>query len=118
MRTEEVLERFRRTGALLEGHFILSSGLHSPNYLQCALVLQHPSEAEAFGRALAQGYAGQSIQTVAAPAIGGLIIGYEVARQLGARFIWTERDAEGRMQLRRGFTISAGESVLVVEDVI
>jgi orotate phosphoribosyltransferase len=118
LRADEVTERFRRTGALLEGHFILSSGLHSPSYLQCALVLQHPAEAEAFGRALAGHYAGQSIQTVAAPAIGGLIIGYEVARHLGARFIWTERDAEGRMQLRRGFTLSAGESVLVVEDVI
>ena len=118
MRADEVIERFRRTGALLEGHFILSSGLHSQSYLQCALVLQHPAEAEAFGGALAQRYAGQGIQTVAAPAIGGLIIGYEVARQLGARFIWTERDAEGRMQLRRGFTLSAGESVLVVEDVI
>ncbi|HVG34428.1 MAG TPA: orotate phosphoribosyltransferase [Pyrinomonadaceae bacterium] len=118
LRADEVIERFRQTGALLEGHFILSSGLHSPNYLQCALVLQHPAEAEAFGLALAQGFAGQNIQTVAAPAIGGLIIGYEVARQLGARFIWTERDAEGRMQLRRGFTLSANESVLVVEDVI
>lgn len=118
MQADEVIERFRRTGALLEGHFILSSGLHSPNYLQCALVLQHPAESEALGRELAQGYIGQNIQTVAAPAIGGLIIGYEVARHLGARFIWTERDAEGRMQLRRGFTLSAGESVLVVEDVI
>ena len=118
MLAEEVIERFRRTGALLEGHFILSSGLHSSHYLQCALVLQHPAEAEAFGRELAQAYAGQNIQTVAAPAIGGLVIGYEVARQLGARFIWTERDAEGRMQLRRGFSLSANESVLVVEDVI
>lgn len=118
MRADEVIERFRRTGALLEGHFILSSGLHSTNYLQCALVLQHPAEAEAFGSALADHFTGQSIQTVAAPAIGGLIIGYEVARHLGCRFIWTERDAEGRMQLRRGFTVQPGESVLVVEDVI
>lgn len=118
MRADEVLERFRRTGALMEGHFILSSGLHSSNYLQCALVLQHPAEAEAFGRALAAEFAGRAIQTVAAPAIGGLIIGYEVARHLGARFIWTERDAEGSMQLRRGFNVNQGESVLVVEDVI
>jgi orotate phosphoribosyltransferase len=102
----------------MEGHFILSSGLHSASYLQCALVLQHPAEAEALGRALAAHFAGQRIQTVAAPAIGGLIIGYEVARSLGARFIWTERDAEGRMQLRRGFSVQQGESVLVVEDVI
>ena len=118
MRADEVIERFRRTGALMEGHFILSSGLHSSNYLQCALVLQHPAEAEAFGRALAGQFANQTIETVAAPAIGGLIIGYEVARHLHARFIWTERDAEGRMQLRRGFSVSEGESVLVVEDVI
>ena len=114
----EVIERFRRTGALLEGHFILSSGLHSHVYLQCALVLQHPSEAEAFGRALAQQFKGQNILAVASPAIGGLVIGYEVARSLGARFIWTERDADGAMRLRRGFTVSPGEEILVVEDVI
>jgi orotate phosphoribosyltransferase len=118
LRAEEVIERFKRTGALLEGHFILTSGLHSSQYLQCALVLQHPAEAEAFGSALASLFQGQRIETVVAPAIGGLIIGYEVARQLKARFIWTERDAEGRMVLRRGFTVRPGESTLVVEDVI
>lgn len=118
MQADEVIERFKRTGALLEGHFILSSGLHSPNYLQCALVLQYPAEAEAFGRALTERYQGEAVVTVAAPAIGGLIIGYEVARSLGARFIWTERDGAGTMTLRRGFSISRGESVLVVEDVI
>ena len=118
MRAEEVIERFRRTGALLEGHFILSSGLHSTKYLQCALLLQHPAEAEAFGSALAARFQDQRIETVAAPAIGGLIIGYEVARHLKARFIWTERDGEGRMTLRRGFTVRPGESILVVEDVI
>ena len=117
MKTEEVIERFRRTGALLEGHFVLSSGLHSTNYLQCALLLQHPAEAARFGEALAGHFLGQRIETVAAPAIGGLIIGYEVARFLGARFIWTEREA-GRMTLRRGFTVRPGESVLVVEDVV
>lgn len=117
MNQEEVIERFRRTGALLEGHFILTSGLHSPQYLQCALVLQHPAEAEAFGRAIANNFQGQSIETVAAPAIGGLIIGHETARSLGARFIWTERD-DGRMTLRRGFHVRRGETVLVVEDVI
>lgn len=117
MRAEEVIERFRRTGALLEGHFILSSGLHSTNYLQCALLLQHPAEAARFGQALADQFRDERIETVAAPAIGGLVIGYEVARSLGARFIWTEREA-GAMTLRRGFTIRQGESVLVVEDVI
>ncbi len=118
MRSDEVIERFRRTGALLEGHFVLSSGLHSTSYLQCALVLQSPNEAEAFGRALANSFQEQGIQTVASPAIGGLIIGYEVARALGARFIWTERDATGQMTLRRGFTVDKDEKVLVVEDVV
>jgi orotate phosphoribosyltransferase len=118
MRSEEVIERFRRTGALLEGHFILTSGLHSSVYLQCALVLQHPPEAEAFARALAGQFAGRGIQTVVAPAIGGIVIGYETARALGARSLWTERDAAGAMTLRRGFGVRAGESVLVVEDVI
>ncbi|MGI9108280.1 MAG: orotate phosphoribosyltransferase [Pyrinomonadaceae bacterium] len=117
MRAEEVIERFRRTGALLEGHFILTSGLHSSNYLQCALVLQHPREAEAFAAAIAKQFAGQRIETVVAPAIGGIVIGHEVARSLNARSIWTERE-EGRMTLRRGFTVRSGESVLVVEDVI
>ncbi|MDT7605358.1 MAG: orotate phosphoribosyltransferase [Acidobacteriota bacterium] len=117
MRTEEVLERFKRTGALLEGHFVLSSGLHSTHYLQCALVLQHPSEAEALARAIAARFEGERVETVAAPAIGGIVIGYEVARALGARSIWTEREV-GRMTLRRGFNVRAGESVLVVEDVI
>jgi orotate phosphoribosyltransferase len=113
----EVIERFRRTGALLEGHFILTSGLHSTNYLQCALVLQHPPEAEALGRALAERFAGEGVETVAAPAIGGIVIGWEVARALGARSIWTEREA-GRMTLRRGFAVRPGERVLVVEDVV
>lgn len=117
MRSEEVIERFRRTGALLEGHFVLSSGLHSTHYLQCALVLQHPPEAEALARAIAARFQGETVETVAAPAIGGIVIGYEVARALGAKSIWTEREA-GRMTLRRGFTLRPGESVLVVEDVI
>ena len=118
MRAEEVIERFKRTGALLEGHFILSSGLHSTLYLQCALLLQHTSEAIAFGEALAAHFVGQGIETVASPAIGGIVIGYEVARQLGARFIWTEREAGQQMTLRRGFTARSGERVLVVEDVV
>ena len=111
------MELFRKTGALLEGHFKLSSGLHSTVYLQCALVLQFPDHAEAFGRALAEKFQGQGIQLVASPAIGGIVIGHEVARALGARFIWTERDA-GEMTLRRGFRVAAGEKTLIVEDVI
>jgi orotate phosphoribosyltransferase len=117
MRESEVIERFTRTGALLTGHFILTSGLHSSSYLQCALVLQHPAEAEAFGRAIAALFAGQRIDTVAAPAIGGIIIGWETARALGVRSLWTERD-NGTMTLRRGFTIRPNENVIVVEDVI
>ena len=118
MQAEEVLGRFRRTGALLEGHFILSSGLHSSQYLQCALLLEHPSEAAAFGRALAERFQGQGIEIVASPAIGGIIIGYEVARTLDVKFIWTEREPGGSMTLRRGFSVQPGEKVLVVEDVI
>jgi orotate phosphoribosyltransferase len=117
VKQEEVIERFRRTGALLEGHFVLTSGLHSTKYLQCALVLQYPAEAESFGRAIAERFRGQNVETVVAPAIGGIIIGWEVARALGVRSIWTERE-EGRMILRRGFTVRPGEKVLVVEDVI
>lgn len=117
MNAEQVIDQFRTTGALLEGHFQLSSGLHSTVYLQCALVLQFPDKAESFGRAIAEHYQGQGIQLVASPAIGGIVIGHEVARALGARFIWTERDA-GEMTLRRGFTVSRGEKTLVVEDVI
>lgn len=112
-----MIQKFRETGALLEGHFVLSSGLHSAVYLQCALVLQHPREAEALGRAIAEKFQTENIGTVASPAIGGLIIGHEVARALGARFIWTERE-NGTMVLRRGFSVSAGERVLVVEDVV
>ena len=117
MTAEEVIQKFRQTEALLEGHFVLSSGLHSAVYLQCALVLQHPREAAAFGAEFAEQFGSERIQTVASPAIGGLIIGHEVARALGARFIWTERE-NGQMVLRRGFSVSPGERVLVVEDVV
>ncbi|HVS81759.1 MAG TPA: orotate phosphoribosyltransferase [Pyrinomonadaceae bacterium] len=117
MKAEEVIDRFKSAGALLEGHFILSSGLHSPVYLQCAIALQSTAVAEEFGAAIAEQFRSQKIETVASPAIGGIVIGYEVARQLGVRFIWTERE-QGRMTLRRGFSVSKGERVLVVEDVI
>ena len=117
MNAEQVIDQFRTTGALLEGHFQLSSGLHSTVYLQCALVLQFPDNAESFGRAIAEQYQEQGIQLVASPAIGGIVIGHEVARALGARFVWTEREA-GEMTLRRGFSVSQGEKTLVVEDVI
>ena len=120
-----ILELFRSTGAYLEGHFRLSSGLHSAGYLQCALVLQHPPAAEKLGRQLAEDLrriaaeeAGR-IALVVSPALGGLIIGHEVARALGTRFVFTERDAAtGKMTLRRGFTVAPGETVVVVEDVV
>ena len=117
MQTEDVIERFKATGALLDGHFVLSSGLHSANYLQCALVLQVPAQAEEFGRAIAEHFRSDNIELVASPAIGGIVIGHEVARALGARFIWTERE-NGRMSLRRGFSVLPGERTLVVEDVV
>ncbi|HEX5889711.1 MAG TPA: orotate phosphoribosyltransferase [Pyrinomonadaceae bacterium] len=117
MDPEKVIDEFKQTGALLEGHFQLTSGLHSTVYLQCARVLQFPEKAEAFGRAIAQQFADSGIELVASPAIGGIVIGHEVARALGARFIWTEREG-GEMTLRRGFTVSPGETTLVVEDVI
>ena len=117
MNSEQVIDQFKTTGALLEGHFQLSSGLHSTVYLQCALVLQFPEHAEAFGRASAYKYRLEGIQLVASPAIGGIVIGHEVARALGARFVWTERES-GQMTLRRGFTVSPAEKTLVVEDVI
>ena len=115
--TNSVLEHFRATDALLEGHFVLSSGLHSPKYLQCALALQDPADARRFGEAIAANYSGEIIDTVASPAIGGLVIGFAVAQAFGARFLWTERQ-DGVMTLRRGFTITKGERILVVEDVI
>ncbi len=119
---DAVLELFRSKGAYLQGHFRLSSGLHSPEYLQCALVLQHPEAAEELGTRLAaklREIAGQQIDVVASPALGGLIIGHEVARALGPRFIFTERDtATGKMVFRRGFTVSPGEKAVVIEDVI
>jgi orotate phosphoribosyltransferase len=114
---KQVIEKFKTTGAMLEGHFILSSGLHSNVYLQCALVLQFPDQAEQLGRAIAERFQAKGIQLVASPAIGAIVIGHEVARALGARFVWTERE-NGKMILRRGFTVSPNEKTLVVEDVI
>ena len=117
MQPQEVIEKFKTAGALLEGHFVLTSGLHSTTYLQCALVLQDPARAEMFGRAIAEHFQNANIQLVVSPAIGGIIIGHEVARGLGVRFLWTERE-DGRMTLRRGFSVASGERTLVVEDVV
>jgi len=117
MTEHEVLQAFRDTGALLEGHFILRSGLHSRQYFQCALALQAMPTVEKFGAALAEQTRRLGAVTVIAPAMGGLVLGQEVARQLGLRFIFVEKE-EGKLVLRRGFKISAGEKILVVEDVV
>src|ERR1041385_6029628 len=113
----DVLQLFRRVGALLEGHFRLSSGLHSPGYLQCALVLQHPQHAEMLGRAIADRVRDLRPTVVLSPALGGVVIGQEVGRALGVRAIFVERQ-DGALTLRRGFTISETDRVLVVEDVM
>lgn len=117
MTEDEILEIFRTHGALLEGHFILSSGLHSDRYIQCALVLQHPRVAEQLCSALAAKLRHLGATVVAAPALGGVIASHEVARALGLRALFTERQ-EGVMLLRRGFSLAPGEPTLVVEDVI
>ena len=117
MDAESVLTLFRRSGALLEGHFRLTSGLHSPGYLQCALVLQHPADAEALGRAVAARTRTWRATVVLSPALGGVIIGHEVGRALGVRAIFAERQ-DGALRLRRGFTLSDTDRVLVVEDVL
>ena len=113
----DVLTLFRRSGALLEGHFRLSSGLHSPGYLQCALVLQYPRHAEALGAALAERVRSFGATAILSPAMGGIVIGQEVARGLGVRALFAERQ-DGSLTLRRGFALSPEDRVLVVEDVV
>lgn len=117
MTRDELLDLFRRSGALLEGHFRLSSGLHSTGYLQCALVLQDPPSAERLGRAVADKLRGLRPTVVLSPALGGLIIGHEVGRALGVRAIFAERQ-DGVLTLRRGFTLSETDRVVVIEDVV
>jgi orotate phosphoribosyltransferase len=117
MTENEILDIFRTHSAVLEGHFILSSGLHSDRYVQCALVLQHPRAAEQLGSLLAEKLRHLCPTVVAAPALGGILVAHEVARALGARALFTERQ-EGAMTLRRGFSLAPGEPTLVVEDVI
>lgn len=108
---------FARAGALLSGHFLLTSGRHSNRYMQCAQVLQYPEYTEELARHLAEGFAGQKVDIVVGPAMGGIIVSYEVARQLGVKSIFTERE-NGAMVLRRGFSMQPGQKVLVVEDVV
>src|ERR1043165_969982 len=117
MTEAEVLQIFRDTGALLNGHFVLRSGLHSRQFFQCALALQQMPIVEKLGGALAQKVRGLGAVTVVSPAMGGLVLGQEVARQLGIRFIFVEKE-EGKLALRRGFKIKTGERILIVEDVV
>src|SRR5258705_3556718 len=117
MTRDALLDLYRRSGALLEGHFRLTSGLHSPGYLQCALVLQYPQHAETLGRAIADRVGDLRATVVLSPALGGVIIGHEVGRALGVRAVFAERQ-DGVLTLRRGFIIGEQDRVLVVEDVL
>lgn len=117
MEQDKVLALLRDSNALLEGHFLLSSGKRSDRYVQCAQVLQHPARAGVLGVALGERFQDDRVDTVVGPAMGGIVIGHEVARYLGARCLFTER-VDGRMVLRRGFQVGPGERVLVIEDVI
>ncbi|MHB8486805.1 MAG: orotate phosphoribosyltransferase [Candidatus Acidiferrales bacterium] len=117
MHADEIIQLFERVGAVRHGHFELSSGRHSSTYVQCALVLQYPESAEKLGRALAEKFKDVQIDCVASPALGGVLVGHEVARGLGVRAVFVERDISGRMALRRGFAFRPNERVLVVEDV-
>jgi orotate phosphoribosyltransferase len=114
---EELLDLFRKSGALLDGHFRLSSGLHSTGYLQCALVLQNPADAERLGQAIASPVRQLRPTVVLSPALGGVVIGHEVGRALGVRALFAERQ-DGVLTLRRGFMLSETDRVLVVEDVL
>ncbi len=112
-----MIDLLKKTNSLMEGHFELSSGLHSDKYFQCARLLQYPEYAEIAGKKIAELFDGNDVDIVLGPALGGIIIGYEVARALGKRALFTERK-DGYMELRRGFQINEGEKILIVEDVI
>jgi orotate phosphoribosyltransferase len=115
--SSEVLEIFKKTGAFLEGHFILTSGFHSPHYFQCAKVLQYPEYNTLFASEIANQFANQKIDVVVSPAVGGIVLGTEIGRILNVRTIFTERE-NGKMTLRRGFEINENENVIVCEDVV
>jgi orotate phosphoribosyltransferase len=117
MKRDDILKLLEQVGAIRQGHFELSSGRHSGTYIQCALVLSYPAYAEQLGRALAELFKDHSVACVVSPALGGIVIGYEVARALGVRSLFVERDRSGQMALRRGFELKPGERVLVIEDV-
>ena len=117
MKRDEILKVLEQVGAIRQGHFELSSGRHSGTYIQCALVLAHPQHADPLGRALGELFKDHSISCVVSPALGGIIIGHEVARALAVRALFVERDRSGQMALRRGFELKPNERVLVIEDV-
>jgi orotate phosphoribosyltransferase len=117
MTREEIVKLLEQVGAVRTGHFELTSGRHSGTYIQCALVLEHPQHAEQLGRALADLFKEHAVACVVSPALGGILVGYEVARALGVRSLFVERDRSGQMALRRGFELKPGERVLVIEDV-
>jgi len=118
MQREEILSILSDSGALLKGHFILSSGLHSPQYLQCAQVQQYPGRLAKLAGALAEKWGRGEVTAVVGPALGGIVLAYELARQLGARGLFMERDAEGTFAFRRGFTVASDDRLLVAEDVV
>jgi orotate phosphoribosyltransferase len=115
---EEALSLFKECGAFLQGHFLLTSGLHSSAYLQCALICQEPAVCARFCAGLAGQFKDKRVDVVVGPAMGGIVFAYELARALGTRGIFTERNDEGKMTLRRGFALNPGERVLVAEDVL
>jgi len=117
MNSQEALEIFVKTNALLEGHFLLTSGKHSDKYFQCARALQYPEYNQSFAKEIVENFSEEKIDVVVSPAIGGIVIGQEVARQLGLRFLFTERE-NNKMTLRRGFQLQEGENALVIEDVV
>ncbi|MHB0885411.1 MAG: orotate phosphoribosyltransferase [Bacillota bacterium] len=118
MTADEAIEIYRDTGVLMDGHFLLTSGKHSPRFLQCSQVLQHPETTARLAAALAELFAGERVETVIGPAMGGVILAYETARALGARAIYAEKNDGGGFMLRRGFTIRPRERVLLVEDAV
>ena len=117
MSEQEILNIFKNTGALLTGHFLLTSGRHSDRYFQCAKVLQYPQHTEVLCKMISDNFKKFDVDTVIAPAMGGLVVGQEVARQLNKRFIFAERE-DKKLTLRRGFTLDENEKVLVCEDVV
>lgn len=117
MNPDTVIDIFRETGALLEGHFIYTSGRHGSQFLQAARVLQYPNHVETLCKALAQEFEHEKVELVVGPATGGIILAYETARHLGVRGVFTEKDGEGGMALKRGFALPAGIRVAVVEDI-